>query len=61
MYENPGFYLSFLISGNLGPVGAKKDLEPQNQTKTFTHLVDLLGHMLSLNFVSNFLDLGYND
>ena len=30
---------------------------PQNPTKTLTHLVDILGHLLSRNHVSNFFDL----
>ena len=33
-------------------------LGPQNPTKNLTHLVDLLGHLLSRNHVSNFSDLG---
>ena len=33
-------------------------LGPQNPTKKLTHLVDLLGHLLSRNHVSNFSDLG---
>ena len=31
---------------------------PQNRTKKLTHLVDILGHLLSRNHVSNFFDLG---
>ena len=31
---------------------------PQNPTEKLTHLVDLLGHLLSRNHVSNFSDLG---
>ena len=33
-------------------------LGPQNPTTTLTHLVDLLGHLLSRNHASNFSDLG---
>ena len=33
-------------------------LGPQNSTKKMTQSVDLLGHLLSRNNVSNFLDLG---
>ena len=33
-------------------------LGPQNSTKKLTQLVDLLGHLLSRNHVSNFSDLG---
>ena len=36
-------------------------LGPQNPTKKLTHLVDLLGHLLSRNHVSNFSDSGKND
>ena len=31
---------------------------PQNPTKKLTHLVEILGHLLSRNHVSNFFDLG---
>ena len=34
-------------------------LGPRNPTKKLTHLVDLLGHLLFLNHVSNFSDLGF--
>ena len=30
----------------------------QNPTKKLTHLVEILGHLLSRNHVSNFFDLG---
>ena len=33
-------------------------LGPQNPTKKLTHWVDLLGHLLSRNYVSNLSDLG---
>ena len=35
----------------------KRGVAPQNPTKKLTHLVDLLGHLLSRNRVSNFSDL----
>ena len=40
------------------PTGTPMSLGPQNPTKKLTHLVDLLGHLLSQNHVSNFSDLG---
>ena len=41
-----------------GPTGNPMSLGPQNPTKTLTHLVNLLGHPLSRNHLSNFSDLG---
>ena len=41
-----------------GPTNTHMGLGPQNPTKKLTHLVDLLGHLLSRKCVSNFFDLG---
>ena len=65
--RNPSFgpYLLFSIFWALmgpkkgrGPTDTPRGLGPQNPTKKLTHLVDLLGHLLSRNHVSNFSDLG---
>ena len=40
-----------------GPTGTPMSLGHQNQTKKLTHLVDLLGHLLSRNHVSSFSEL----
>ena len=60
---NPGLgffgYFRFLDpKKGRGPTGAPMSLGPQNSFKKVTHLVDLLGHLLSRNHVSNFSDLG---
>ena len=39
-----------------GPTDTNMGLGPQNPNKKWTHLVDLLGHLLSRNFVSNSSD-----
>ena len=50
---NPGFgpYLPFSIfmgpKEGRGPTGTPMSLGPHNPTKKLTHLVDLLGHLLS--------------
>ena len=40
--------------GGSWPRRAPQGLGTQNPTKKLTHLVDLLGHLLSRNHVSNF-------
>ena len=48
------FWNLFVYLHLCGPMS----LGPQNRTKKLTHLVDLLGHLLSRNHVYNFSDLG---
>ena len=51
--------LGFAKGGHWPILGAKSVKYPsQNPTKKLTHLVDLLGHLLSRNCVSIFSDLG---
>ena len=45
------FSIFWVLTKGVAPQG------PQNPTKTLTHLVDILGHLLSRNHVSNFFDL----
>ena len=40
-----------------GPTATPRGLGSQNPNKKLTHLVDLLGHPLSRNHLSNFSDL----
>ena len=53
--KNPGvgLYLPFSVLWAL-----KMGLRPKNPITNLTHLVDLSGHLLSRNHVSNFFDLG---
>ena len=52
-------YRLVLTNSGFGPIFAIFDFfGPQNTTKKLTHLVHLLGHLLSRNHVSNFSDLG---
>ena len=57
LYGNLGDYhlsigIFWVLTKGVAPQG------PQNPTKKLTHLVDILGHLLSRNHVSNFFDLG---
>ena len=46
------FSIFWVLTKGVAPQG------PQNPTKKLNHLVDILGHLLSRNHVSNFFDLG---
>ena len=46
------FSIFWVLTKGVAPQG------PQNPTKKLTHLVEILGHLLSRNHVSNFFDLG---
>ena len=46
------FSIFWVLTKGVAPQG------PQNPTKNLTHLVEILGHLLSRNHVSNFFDLG---
>ena len=58
-YEIFWFWVLFAIIDLLGPTDTHMGLGPHNPTKNLTHLMDLLGHLLSRNFVSNFFDPKY--
>ena len=42
------------LKKGVAPTDTHMGLGPQNPTKKLTHLVHLLGHLLSQNYVSNF-------
>ena len=65
-FEKSWFWALIAVFNFLGPIGAWKrrgptdthmGMGPRNATKKFTHLVDHLSHLLSRNYVSNFVDL----
>ena len=70
LYGNPGdyhlsigieksrFWALFVIFDFLGPHKGRCPTGASKPTKKLTHLVEILGHLLSRNHVSNFFDLG---
>ena len=51
-------YLSVGPKKGQGPTDTHIGLGPLNPTKNLSHLVELLGHLLSRHYFSNFFDLG---